>query len=327
MPPTVTISPGVHHFTIPTPFPVGPINCYLLEGDLLTLIDTGPKTAEARSTLEACLAHHGYSFRDIRRLILTHGHVDHFGWAATIRQASDCEILCHREDLPKVNWADHGARMYPVFQEFMRRCGFTEDEVEFFRLRFAGMGRYYDPIEIDTYLDEGQVLQAGDHRLQVVHTPGHCRGLVSLINLETTDVFTADFLLPKITPNPILDFDEHTGERYLALPSHDRSLAKAESWQVRTVLPGHGSPQDGHERMIRMNRRHHSLRKQVILDGLQAQPRTVRSINDELFPNRPFSDTFLTISETIGHIDLLLEQGSVELDGSEKVWIVRALSK
>src|SRR5438876_9586377 len=64
-----------------TPFAVGAVNAYLLAGEPLTLVDTGPATEEAWADLEAGLAGLGYGVGDIGRVLLTHGHVDHWGLA------------------------------------------------------------------------------------------------------------------------------------------------------------------------------------------------------------------------------------------------------
>jgi len=71
----------LHALPLPTPFPVGPVNAYLAEGEPLTLIDTGPKDDATRAALAAALKVHGHRLEDIRRIILTHHHVDHVGLA------------------------------------------------------------------------------------------------------------------------------------------------------------------------------------------------------------------------------------------------------
>src|SRR3989449_9985013 len=64
----------LHRLELPTPFPVGPVNAYLLTGDPLTLVDTGPKTVEAQTALERGVAEAGARLGNIRPALLTHGH-------------------------------------------------------------------------------------------------------------------------------------------------------------------------------------------------------------------------------------------------------------
>ena len=72
---------------IPLPLQhIGSVNAWLLRGDPLTLIDTGPRDDEALSALEAGLAHAGVRLEDIELVLVTHHHVDHAGLAATIER-------------------------------------------------------------------------------------------------------------------------------------------------------------------------------------------------------------------------------------------------
>ncbi|MBI3241566.1 MAG: MBL fold metallo-hydrolase [Chloroflexi bacterium] len=89
-----------HLIQLPTPFPVGPVNVYLLEGEPLTLIDCGPKHPETLAALEAGLAEHGHRLEDIRQLIITHHHMDHVGLAKTVVERSGASLLTHPFNVP-----------------------------------------------------------------------------------------------------------------------------------------------------------------------------------------------------------------------------------
>ena len=93
----------LHRLELPTPFPVGPVNAYLLRGDPLTLVDTGPKTVEAQTALERGVAAAGARLKDIRRILLTHGHTDHAGNAAWVAQRSGAPVHVHEGDRAKVS--------------------------------------------------------------------------------------------------------------------------------------------------------------------------------------------------------------------------------
>jgi len=86
---------GIVTLTLPTPYPVGPINLYLIEGEPLTLVDAGPRTEEARVALHQELAHQGYSLADIRQVVITHPHVDHVGLLAEVVAESGAKVVTH----------------------------------------------------------------------------------------------------------------------------------------------------------------------------------------------------------------------------------------
>src|SRR5262245_24441638 len=113
-----TSLPGLHAIALPTPFEIGDVNIYLAEGDTLTLIDCGLNTEAAYTALTDGLATRGYKIRDIKRLLITHHHVDHVGLARRILDESGAEVWCHADC---VHWLetpdearDHFARYFDV---------------------------------------------------------------------------------------------------------------------------------------------------------------------------------------------------------------------
>lgn len=65
---------GIAQLTIPTPFVVGDVHVYVIKGEKLTLVDTGPKTKEAWLSLEGQLKELGIVPEDIKQIVLTHHH-------------------------------------------------------------------------------------------------------------------------------------------------------------------------------------------------------------------------------------------------------------
>src|SRR5919204_6711547 len=83
---------GIHRLRIPTPFAVGRVNCYLIEDEPLTLVDTGPNSGKALDELQRQLAEHGHAIQDLELVILTHQHIDHLGLVEIIAQHSGAEV-------------------------------------------------------------------------------------------------------------------------------------------------------------------------------------------------------------------------------------------
>src|SRR5919201_5763594 len=83
---------GIHRLRIPTPFAVGRVNCYLIDDEPLTLVDTGPNSGKSLDELEHQLADLDHSISDLELVILTHQHIDHLGLVEIIADRSGAEV-------------------------------------------------------------------------------------------------------------------------------------------------------------------------------------------------------------------------------------------
>src|SRR5215813_15353632 len=92
----------IHRISVPTPFYVGPVNVYLIQEDPLTLIDDGPRNDESINALRSGLAKLGHKLSDIRRIIISHAHADHYGLARVVVEESGATALIHEWDAPAV---------------------------------------------------------------------------------------------------------------------------------------------------------------------------------------------------------------------------------
>ena len=115
---------SIHQITLPTPFPVGPVHAYLVQGDPLTLIDTGPQTPAALAALQAGLAEHGVLLGDIQRVIITHAHADHYGLVGTIVAASGAEVWAHPLAQPLIEgWTSYLAPREQFWLDLLLAAG------------------------------------------------------------------------------------------------------------------------------------------------------------------------------------------------------------
>ena len=116
------VPPYLHSFSVPTPFPVGPVNLYLAEGEPLTLVDTGPRYDPAREALTETLAERGHRISDLRLIILTHAHPDHCGLAAELARSSGAEVAAHAATLTRLAEGASAQRV-AFYAEVMRWAG------------------------------------------------------------------------------------------------------------------------------------------------------------------------------------------------------------
>jgi len=299
-----------HRIELPTPFPVGPVNTYLLFGDPLTLVDAGPKTEEARSALEAGLAAAGARLTDIRRLIITHGHTDHFGLAETVRQASGAEILAHESDRAKLT----GKRWVAThLKRFFVQAGLAPSFLRGFSQAADSYRRYFDPLGSMSPVQDGDSLPSDATQLRVLHCPGHSLGHICLYH-DDGILLAGDLLLSGVSPNPIVEFTPQ-GQRIPTLPQYLQSLRRILLLNCALAYPGHGEPIPNPSARIRDLIAHHEQRKEDIRARL-GKPKTLLVLAHEMYQNLDQLNTLLALSEVIGHLDLLIEERRVKVSRS-----------
>lgn len=297
---------------LPTPYPVGPVNAYLLPGPPVTLVDCGPKTEEARAALEAGLGRAGMTFGQIERLVITHGHLDHFGLAATVA-AGGAEVYAHPADLPKLR----GERwlIEPV-RTLIAEAGFEPDLADRLLDVFRRYRRQFDDITPAHFLADGDRVEFADGTLEVLHTPGHALGHICLRDGEA--LISGDLLLEEISPNPVIEFDPD-GRRLPTLPAYLASLHRVAALAPAIAYPGHGDPLTDPVARIREILRHHDERKEHLARMLDGRTWTLRELSTAWYPDLDLFNLFLALSEIVGHLDLLANEGRVTIERRDGV--------
>lgn len=180
--------------SIPTPFYVGTVNVYLIREDPITLIDVGPKTAEAASALRSGLAEHGVKLSDIRRIVLTHAHEDHCGLAKQIcDEARDAEIYIHNWETGHLN----GRLSHEVNRRLLLRSGVPESVFDEMRTLYDEISLLSDSLKDSELrqLHDGQELEFASGTIRVLHTPGHTPGSCSFVREADRTVICGDCVL------------------------------------------------------------------------------------------------------------------------------------
>jgi glyoxylase-like metal-dependent hydrolase (beta-lactamase superfamily II) len=301
----------LHSLALPTPFPVGPVNVYLAEGDPLTLIDTGPLHAASLAALEAALAARGRRVEDIGVLLITHHHVDHLGLAAEIARRSGAEICTHPFNFPWL--ADYEAerrRQQPFYQAIWQQSGVPAAITEAMRAASQGMSRYTEPAAAGRALEDGQSFPLGGQDWRVLHTPGHAGGLICLWEPSSRTLLASDHLIRDISSNPILEPPLTNGPRPRRLVEYLAHLRRVAALEPVIALPGHGEPVEDVGGLVRQRAAFHARRASRILDAMGAGECTLWELTQPLFPRLTRGmDFFLALSEVLGHLDLLEDEG------------------
>jgi glyoxylase-like metal-dependent hydrolase (beta-lactamase superfamily II) len=308
---------GVHRLAVPTPFAVGRVNAYLIEDEPLTLIDSGPNSAKALDELEQALAARGHAIEDLELLVITHQHIDHFGLAAILARRSGAQVAA-------LQGLDHRLRDFRTDAELddrfaariMLRHGVPTDVVTALRAVSASFRAWGCTVEVDRPLAPGEALELRDRTLTVLHRPGHSPSDTLFWDERRLLLIAGDHLLSHISSNPLIarpleaqgDYD---GPRPQALLTYIDSLRKTRAMDVELVLSGHGVPITDHAALIDERLRLHERRAERIRRLIAERPRTAYELACEMWGNVAVTQAYLTISEVLGHVDLLLGDSRV----------------
>ncbi len=321
---------GIHRLAIPTPFMVGRVNAYLIEDDPLTLVDSGPNSGKALDELEQALAARGHAIEDIELLIITHQHIDHFGLASILARRSGAEVAALDRVAPFLaRFGQQSEEEDSFAQGVMLRHGITADIVAALRTVSASFRGWGSAVEVTRPLAADSQLQLRDRTLRVLHRPGHSPSDTVFLDESRQILLAADHLIAHISSNPLLarplDAEgEYTGPRPQALITYIESLKQTREMELSLVLPGHGRPIRDHAALIDERLRLHERRAQKILKLIAEQPRTAHEIAQALWGNVAVTQAYLTLSEVLGHVDLLLRDGLVVEEESDGVVRFRA---
>lgn len=307
---------GIFRLVLPLPFPgLDRVNAYLLHGDDgHTLIDCGiyvpddsrdhgwDDLVDALSAAEAQPS-------DIRRLVVTHPHIDHYGMAGRVVEATGCELWMHRlaHDELGVYRDPEGARAR--LRELLLDHGVGVDDVDELTAFEDWRPFVSSVVEPQRLLEDGDRFDVGTREWEVIYTPGHAHSHICLWTAEDGVLVSGDHLLPTITPH--IDFERQGEEDPLG--DFLDSLAKVERLDPALVLPGHGRPfAEGAER-ARIIARHHDRRLGAILQVIRHEPRTASEITDEIFGSTLLHfQRRLAMGEALAHLAYLLKRGEIE---------------
>jgi glyoxylase-like metal-dependent hydrolase (beta-lactamase superfamily II) len=308
---------GIHRLAIPTPFQVGRVNAYLIEDSPLTLVDSGPNSGKALDELEQALAARGHAIEEIELLVITHQHIDHFGLASILARRSGAEVAALEGLVPYLGNFREAAEQDDRFAEqTMLLHGIPADIVTALRAVSASFRAWGSAVEVTRSLRDGEELKLRDRTLRVLHRPGHSPSDTVLHDEARSIALAADHLIKHISSNPLIarplaaepDF---TGPRPRALVDYIASLRRTRAQDLSLVLPGHGEPIADHAALIDKRLRMHDRRAEKIRGLIATEPRTAHEIALQLWGNVAVTQAYLTLSEVLGHVDLLLADGRV----------------
>jgi glyoxylase-like metal-dependent hydrolase (beta-lactamase superfamily II) len=322
---------GIHRLSVPTPFAVGRVNCYLIDDDPLTLVDTGPNSGKSLDELERALEQHGRRVEDLELIVITHQHMDHLGLLEVLTRRSGAQVAALHLLGPYLAHFSASATADDDFsQAVMRRHGIPTEMVTVLAAVGSAFRAFGSRGQVDLQLHDGQRFALRDRDFQILHRPGHSPSDTVLWDERRGILIGGDHLLARISSNPLisrpLDVEPQGGTdpgagRPRSLLQYLDSLQATRQMPIEIVLPGHGEPILDHISLIDERLRLHQRRAQKIARMLEPGPMSAYEIALAMWGNVALTQAYLTLSEVLGHLDLLAQEGAVreqEDDGTSR---------
>ena len=312
---------GIHCLRIPTPFAVGRVNCYLIEDEPLTLIDTGPNSGKALDELQGQLAARGHSIDDLELLVVTHQHIDHLGLVEIIVEHSGAEVAALGVAADRLaNFSEDAEREDAFAVELMLRNGIPQEVARALQSVSRSFRGWGSRAVVTRPLEDGQTMPFRDRLLQALHRPGHSPSDTVFWDADRRILVAADHLIAHISSNPLISRPlDGSLQRTQALVTYIESMKQTREMPAEFVLSGHGEPIVDHVALIDDRLAKHERRKEKIFKLIAERPRSGYEIAQAIWGNVAVTQAFLTLSEVIGHADLLVNEGRVREDDDGEV--------
>lgn len=304
---------GIESVRMDLPFRLNHVNCFMAESENgWTIIDAGLNNSRTRGFWDEKIGN-----RRIETILITHYHPDHFGYAGGLQEKTGAQLRMSEIDaeLGKASWQ---TEFLETMSSHYTASGVPAEMSEQMVKNTADFQPLVNPLpKINQYLAEGDRIQIGRYEYKAIHTPGHSDGMVCFYNKEENVLFSADHILPKITPN--ISYWFHGQENPLAL--YLASLEKIKELDVDFVIPSHGSPFYGANERIEELMNHHQERLDETKEAL-AEPLTVYQTCERLF-KRPLTvhEMRFAVGETLAHVEFLRHSGECTRERERGTWI------
>jgi glyoxylase-like metal-dependent hydrolase (beta-lactamase superfamily II) len=315
---------GVHRLAIPTPFAVGRVNVYLIDDEPLTLVDAGPNSGTSFDELQRGIEGLGHALEDIELVIITHQHIDHLGLVSLVAARAAAAVAAIDVAVPFVeNFSAEAQADDDFARELMLRHGVPADVVAALQTVSQAFRAWGARTDVTRPLHDGEALALRDRTMHVHHRPGHSPTDTVFHDQDRRMLLAADHLLARISSNPLLTRPrDGSAQRPKALVQYLESLAATREMDVDLVLPGHGEPITNHRALIDQRFTLHRRRADKIHRLIEQRPRSAYEIAQELWGDIAVTQAYLTLSEVLGHLDLLASDGRVRelTEAGASVW-------
>ncbi len=312
------VFPGIHQVVLPLPgYALNRINVYLVRrDDGWLLVDCGWNTPEAYGALSHALEELKIHFTDIKQIVITHVHPDHYGMVGRLKELSGCSLMMGRRDAELID--SRYLNTEPLLRlncAFLVKHGVPEEDAAVLRNASLPVLKFVVPAQPDQVLEGGETVRAGKFNFEVIWAPGHSPGHICLYDRSHKILLAGDQVLARQSPNVSL----HAQQQGNPLGDFLNSLHKLDQLDVSLVLSGHDDVfTDLHSRVKELYAHHEHRNAEILglfggdsLTAYELAPRIGWSTKGGPWAQLPSLDKRLSVLETLAHLEYLRSQRKV----------------
>jgi glyoxylase-like metal-dependent hydrolase (beta-lactamase superfamily II) len=325
LPPVEEVRPGL--WSIPVPIPDSPLRyvfVYLFESEAgAYLVDSGWNTDDAYETLRVGLSQAGFEMSDVRGVMVTHIHPDHYGLAGRVREASGAWVALHPADAALISDRyDDPTWLLERMGSMLGRMGAPDEELEELKQASMPVRALVTWVQPDVLLEDGDQPKVEGWNLTAIWTPGHSPGHLCFWEPRYGLMLSGDHVLPRITPN--IPFHPQAGDDPLG--DYLRSLERIVGYAAQEVLTGHEHRFVGLQERLYELQAHHQHRLAEVVAAVRDGQTTAWEVAARMEWSRPFERIrgFMrraAVGEAIAHLRALSRRGVLrELAGEPIRW-------
>lgn len=270
------IAKDIYLVSIPIPI-MGQINCYLFRGEKgFTLIDTGFFAQEGLAIWDDLIS----SGIKIEKVVLTHFHIDHIGFAKWFQEKHHVPVF-----ISSLGYEEMKKRRKGDFTDWIISLFHQHDGFRLFKaaieeqIAVEEQMLYAYEFEPDGLFEDNQYILLGKEIYETIWTPGHSADHFCFYNHDRQLMVIGDHIMEHVSPLILLESSADLNP----LRSYFESLEKMKGYTIKLALPGHGNLiENVNKRIEDIQSGHHHRMKQV-LESLKGKEKTAGQMTQEIY--------------------------------------------